>query len=680
MVTAALVMLSLFFAGFLGIFSDVQRLVERADSSYYVGFALALTFYLIAQYLRVRKTKIILDLAAKSSLLDQIKLLTVGKAFNLILPFQLGHIIRAWLISARTQISFQHSIVAIVVEQSIDILLVSCSILVLATFIHVTPLASTLAIMSGGLSLLLLCLLLLLAQENSKIIRLVWKISGYFNPAIRNTIRFKLWLLILSLHKFLRTKQSFRRYVGLTLGSWTSFALSALIIVFIALPNSSLSDISAAAAVPYIFYPQAGITNSGTALTLWFMSTLPLGIIGVLALVFMKSNKKSNSRQSRLPKNFKNKLLHQEDLSQEFPAFLDAYFSSHSLSQALHEAEVKGDFSLVKYFKGGSDAITVLALKQDKLFVRKIVPIEYMDRLRSQHAWLNKRKDFEHIVNVLGEQEAAHFYAIDLEYRPNNISLFEYAHARSLKESTAILDEVWSYMFEHVYKLAGLKRHANNRDEYVDNRFEKRIEKAAVVSADLHTAMQGDKIYVNGELLDNYHTVMRRIKLNKQAWDDVATYRASSAIHGDLTVDNILVDTVKDTPILIDPSDDNQIQGPVLDFGRHMQSLFFGYEFLNLDDEAVKLRTKEGISEINFHENRSARYMQLAEHVVNVIMPKYLKDSEQRAVLFHVGLFYGRLLTHRVAINPDNVLKFYGTSIKALNQFIEQYENKEHSV
>lgn len=72
--------------------------------------------------------------------------------------------------------------------------------------------------------------------------------------------------------------------------------------------------------------------------------------------------------------------------------------------------------------------------------------------------------------------------------------------------------------------------------------------------------------------------------------------------------------------------------------------------------------------------------MQLAEHVVSLVMPKYFKVSKQRAVLFHVGLFYGRLLTHRVAINADNVLKFYGTSIKALNQFIEQYDNKEHLV
>ena len=125
--------------------------------------------------------------------------------------------------------------------------------------------------------------------------------------------------------------------------------------------------------------------------------------------------------------------------------------------------------------------------------------------------------------------------------------------------------------------------------------------------------------------------------------------------------------------MLIDPSDDNQIQGRVLDFGRHMQSLLCGYEFLNLDDEPVKLVRNNDTVAISFQDRRSARYEQLHNHLVSKIMPKYLKEAEHRAVMFHVGLFYGRVLAHRVAINPDNVLKFYGTSVKAFNNFIEQY-------
>jgi hypothetical protein len=55
-------------------------------------------------------------------------------------------------------------------------------------------------------------------------------------------------------------------------------------------------------------------------------------------------------------------------------------------------------------------------------------------------------------------------------------------------------------------------------------------------------------------------------------------------------------------------------------------------------------------------------------------MPRHLSVAEQRSVLFHVGLFYGRMLTHRVAINPGTVLKYYGVCIQALNRFLDQYE------
>jgi hypothetical protein len=57
------------------------------------------------------------------------------------------------------------------------------------------------------------------------------------------------------------------------------------------------------------------------------------------------------------------------------------------------------------------------------------------------------------------------------------------------------------------------------------------------------------------------------------------------------------------------------------------------------------------------------------------IVPKYLSEPELRSLPFHVGLFYGRVLAHRVVIQPDNVLKFYGMSVKYLNDFIAQYDN-----
>ena len=70
----------------------------------------------------------------------------------------------------------------------------------------------------------------------------------------------------------------------------------------------------------------------------------------------------------------------------------------------------------------------------------------------------------------------------------------------------------------------------------------------------------------------------------------------------------------------------------------------------------------------------TVEYLGLADYVATEIMPRRLSQAEQRSVLFHVGLFYGRMLTHRVAINSGTALKYYGVCIQALNRFLQQYE------
>ena len=186
--------------------------------------------------------------------------------------------------------------------------------------------------------------------------------------------------------------------------------------------------------------------------------------------------------------------------------------------------------------------------------------------------------------------------------------------------------------------------------------------------------MKSDRILVNGQELDNFATILDRITANETAWADLATYRTSAHIHGDLTVDNILVDLPTRDVLVIDPSDDNQVRGPIIDFARHMQSLLYGYEFLNEDESPVLLGARDGMPEIIYRDDRSARYAELADFVSTEVIPRHLSVAEQRSVLFHVGLFYGRMLTHRVVINSGTVLKYYGVCLQALNRFLDQYD------
>ena len=81
-----------------------------------------------------------------------------------------------------------------------------------------------------------------------------------------------------------------------------------------------------------------------------------------------------------------------------------------------------------------------------------------------------------------------------------------------------MLDELWSYMFGRVYKLEEIKLHEKERDTYIADRLEKKLEHASRANADLAAAMEGDKLKVNGEvgwIITLF--VMRRIRENKHA-------------------------------------------------------------------------------------------------------------------------------------------------------------------
>lgn len=672
-------------------------LIDYLQSHPLIAFAIgiAVLLQLAGHVLRAKRTKLITDQAASSSVQFQFGTLSTGYLFNTLLPFRVGELIRALLVAKRLQISFLYTFTAILIERVTDVLFLGIIILV-GIFFFGGIQSSLLMFISVVIviSIVVLYGLMLLKNENKFVLNSVSRLSGMFNTKISNSIRFKVWSLIFGLQHFFNNKKLVRLYISYALASWLFYITATLVIVMALLPPANIIQQLATSVAPYIisfnpvdltsylqlvsFMPISEAQGAVDiyARAVWAVLVLPMAIIGIIALVLYHQTPRRKEARRIRPVSYENKLLRQEDISQEFPAFLETYFKGHNLTRILHKIELNGELSLIKFFKGGSDAITVLAMKDEKLFVKKIVPAEYTNRLRVQYEWLQKYDNKKAIVDVLAEQKTDDYYAIDLAYDPENIALFEYVHTRSLKQSKQVIDDVWSYVFKNVYKLEKESVNTKERDIYVRERLLKKVEGAVAVNADLRSVIEAKKVIINGESYDNFNEIIHKIKKHKQAWTDIATYRKSVAIHGDLTVDNILVDTRTDKPVIIDPSDDNQVRGPIIDYARHTQSLVAGYEFLNSDDSPTVAQTVDGVITINYYDHRSARYMQLYDYVSNDLSKKYLTDTERRTVLFHTGLLYGRMLAHRVVINPNNTLKYYAVSVVLLNKFYRQYTGK----
>lgn len=678
---------------FLGIYISRDALAMIASYIYnhpvwLLIIAVAVVLQLVGHLFRAARTKLVLDQAAPSSLRFQFGVLATGYLFNTLLPLRIGEFVRAYLTSRRLRISFLYTFVAIVIERAIDVVFIG--ILVLMGYFYLGLQSYSVivaAIVAILIAILLLSALVLLKAENKYLLRVISGFSQLFNPRISNSVRFKVWSLIFGLQNFFNNKAYVGRYISYALISWVFYIASAAVIVVGLAGLAGFPQLAVSSITPYILtstQPQDATLYAQLAASLpsgmgvdaviygkimWAVLVLPMAFIGIIALLVYKTAK----RQTSGVNPYVNKLLRYNDISQDFPIFLDTYFRGASLSRILHKIEVNGGLSLVKFFKGGSDAITVLALKSDAMFVKKIVPAEYTDRLKVQYKWLKEQSDKDYIVNVIGEQKTSDYYAIDLEYNPQNIPLFEYIHTHSLAQSKKAINQVWSHVFKDLYKLEKESLNTEERDIYIQERLLDKISKAISQDDSLRAIVSEKKIKVNGTTYDNFYTILGKIQSHAGAWNDLATYRRSPVAHGDLTVDNILINSSTDRPFIIDPSDDNPIRGPIIDLGRHMQSLVAGYEFLNDDEEPVFATVEGKLQTINYHDRRSAQYMQLHDYFVDTVMKKHFTSTEQRSALFHAGLLYGRMLAHRVVINPSNTLKYYAACVVLLNKYYDQY-------
>lgn len=706
---ALIVIALLSLAGFVALtwqsLSEMWRLLATGLSGYeWAVLGVAAVVQLVGHVLRAARTKVVIDNVRRGSLAGQFRHLSIGYLFDVVWPLRIGEVVRSYLVAKTLRISFLYTLLAVVLERLIDVVLASLAFLVLLAVVGgpvagIVPLAAVVALV---VSVLLIASFVALVRENTVLMRLAWQATGWLNTKLENRARFKVWSVIFGFQRFFRQRRQLARYGLLTLASWSCYIAAAGLTVLTVLPALGFRDGFVATAAPAgVVSPSLGNGDpgrfvdgvrgfiersselSGPMLVLfgaasWMVVNVPVLVVAVVALFvnWARLTDAPLSGAELVPADgYVNKLGRDQDISGSMVHFLDAYFQRQRLSQVMHRLEVNGNVSLVRFFKGGSNAVTLLATDAGgELFVKKMVPPEHAHRLKNQYDWLAARTDHPLLVSVLREHEADDHYAIDLEYRPSSVPLFEYLHENPFSVGAAMVSEVWQYMYDRVYHLEPLAHRPDVRDEYVRERFVMRVRAAAEIHPALSQALKSERIVINGRELDNFDRVLARIQATEAAWEDLATFRPSAHIHGDLTVDNILVDLRTRDVLVIDPSDDNEMRGPVIDFARHLQSLLYGYEFLNDDDEPVLLGARDGVPEITYRDVRSARYGELADFVTTQLMPRHLSVAEQRAMLFHVGLFYGRMLTHRVAINSGTVLKYYGVCIQALNRFLDQYE------
>jgi hypothetical protein len=343
------------------------------------------------------------------------------------------------------------------------------------------------------------------------------------------------------------------------------------------------------------------------------------------------------------------------------------------IAEDIHRRAAIENFKVLQYFKGGSDAVTILVEKESRLSVRKISASDGNQKLRNQRDWLLSTNSTG-IVKCIGSKENDETLEIELEYIDDSNSFFQFLHFVDIDTSKNVTKQIWNLLTTDVYAEVKFRDIEDDFYLYLDVNFYSRLKTAALHSIELNEILDSNlPLYINGIEYDNLQNLMKKIMSNSNCRDKLFGMTSSTRCHGDLTVDNILIrDSSNPLPILIDPSDDNILKGPLIDASRLMQSLRAGYEFLNEDISTVRARFDRDAVYLDYSDYKSQRYEELSRWVTNEILPEILTNDEILAINFHVGVFYARMLTHRLNINHKNALKYFAVSIVMLDKFYKE--------
>lgn len=711
--------------------SEFQQL-----SQFGIEVFLGSTLILLGLLLRARRSFYLFNEISSISFANQVGALASGYALNLILPFRLGEVLRGAILNYFSAAGLGTTFSILIFERGADLIFLSILFFAFSIFgvIQISPESISpfiLSIFSASALFLILILIFLRLPIMMKIILIT---SRTLNKSLARRLQNSVWQIIMNMNLLLRNSKLLRRYFTNFYFSWTLiFAGSAISLsenkeAFLSL-RTRLGDTllivtnSIAARLNYqtyfdnspkFFHESQGLWGSTYHNSLtqqWFSSNFLILIIGTIYLMWISFN--YFSKPLRISDNSSLENLPSEE-------FLESFFLNEPLIIEYFKTWAGANLNVLTFYRGGSNAVTMLVKHNGELSIRKIASLKDAVKLENQAKWLAANQNTYGIVPYLDYYRHERISELKLEYVNSSCSLFDYIHSHDINQSKKMIELAWHTMSINIYMSSKLESNVISKSKVFKQKTEllsipcikphetnfvaeerelsagyechtksermlnhirtsvhDRIESLQRINNSYREWLDPNKQYIlNGTTLQSLNQIIEVINSRNELAESIFNYEVSESCHGDLTVDNILIRTDSQScnpyPILIDPSNDNHVQSPVIDAGRMVQSLFGGYEFKirNLQTSHYEIRNSKVI--LNFLDFRSWYYEVLADWFAQNLLRDSLSEKEIQSTKFHAGVFFIRMLPHRIRIHEKSAINYFGTGLKLLNEFINE--------
>lgn len=628
-------------------------------------FGLAFALLLAGHIIRAARLTALFSRNSHVRRFDLLVGLALGYCVNTLLPARLGELVRTLYVGKRCHIRYAYVGATVIGERLSDAVFLGlvCLGLLLThnlPFSIVALIFTVLMASAAGIALGYF-------TKRSRWVRsIIWKVASLFN----NNICYAILDLVWSFSEIVTGGMMLRaRYLLLTVIMWGIYGSSYM--AFGMLIHAPLANVVyTMLGSPLHPIIQSILHGNMTAEDFLLLAFDIIPLVAILAFGLLREQKTLvrvwssllhgrfrtwNANPSPVSEHFKE--------HSEYLYFLTSLFAEDDQRVSGFALSAIEDGVVHRLFHGGSGAITAMVEADGQLMIRKFAIGGMKDKLKLQVDWLRQYQADLPLVEILGERMESSFYRYDMPYPAQANDFYDVIHTAPIEHSRQILTDVVTT----VNSFHGATQLEQASDALLDDYLRlKVIQNTETVLSFISDVIRGDTYRLNGRdySLADWRRIQDPAWLRRQIGD-----RRMSQVHGDLTIENIIVNPAHPRGwYLIDPNPGNIFDSPFIDWAKLRQSLHLGYEGLN----RAATCTWKG-SELSLALTRSHAYDQLNETFEGLIADQ-VGPHAQREVSFHELVNYLRLTPYKIRQSPTKGLAFFACTSLLLGAYLEQYD------
>ncbi len=636
-----------------------------SDGHTLVLFAVSILLFLAGHIFRAARLTALYPETRAVQRFDLLLGLAIGYSINTFVPARVGELVRMLYVGKRCRIRYAYVGATIAAERLSDAVFLGllCLVLLAAHRLPPSMLALILAVLAASALGVLFGYLI---KRSLKVRHGIWKLASVFNVSIAYSLLDLVWSFseiitgrLMLRVRFLRWTAVMWLFYGLsyfTFGRAIGEHMQAVVYQMLGTPLHSMAQ-----------RVLRGQLSPGEFLVLAY------GFAPVLIILIYGAIRESSSfgriLTSLLRGRFNTWDVSPSPVSEhfkehsEYEYFLSSLFIDEDRRVSGFGVSAIEDGVVHRLFQGGSGAITALVAVSDELMIRKFAIGDMKDKLKLQVDWLRLHQAELPLVEVLQERMETSFYRYDMPYSAQASDFYDVIHTAPIDQTRRILTEVVTTM--HDFHQA--TRTQDAPEPVIEQYLRQKVTQNATAALDMMRDLIGGEDYIlnwRKYSLRDWDRLMDPAWLRRQVRD-----RRTSGIHGDLTIENIIVSSAHPRGwYIIDPNPGNLFESPFIDWAKLRQSLHLGYEGLN----KAPLCVWKG-SELSLTLTRSHAYDQL-DTVYNHLLESKMGPDAHREVAFHELVNYLRLLPYKIRQSQSKSLTFFACTSILLAEYLEKYD------